>query len=292
MRAALLLALAGALTCCASRSPLPTTVCHAPRIDTADQEPTDGEWARLLSVADETRRGTCEPLLARASAAHASCDVAPRGARVAVEPVVLAREPIDEATWIVWVGDARVGETWGSGPIAVVRRTELGLEVQALGRHDGPFEGARARALRAGETDVVVIETERCASGAPCTREARFLVRAGGALTPATVRSGPRCEAAIDLRRGVPAVSLEASDWVVTSTVETAGDALLVREHASLRPRSEDGVARPAVREASAERRLVIERGALRADREALLSRLLDEDTARDPHATRAATHR
>lgn len=274
------LALWLALSACeAPLRPLSTTMCHEVRSASASAggehelaEPTDAEWIHLLTDDEEGRPSSCERALALAPPQEPRCEGAPAralGELHAIPPRIVARMHREGEDDVLWVATHRTADGMHAGPVAMVRRTALGLEVQALGRHVGPAEHVDARVLRAGSMVVVSIESE-----AGQDRVADLLIRAGGALVPAALEDPELgCQAPARLvlrgRREQPTGDGWTRQAVHTTVLDEGAGALLVREHLTIRELdAHDRDAPPrATHDADAVRRLVASGTRLRADR-------------------------
>lgn len=242
----------------------------------AGDEPTDAEWLALLTDDEEGPSSSCERVLARTPPPVPRCEggvTAPAPALRAIAPRIAARlhRPGDDD--LLWVATHLTEDGRHSGPLAVVRRTALGLEVQALGTHVGPAEQAELRILRTSTASVVSVEAD---SGS--ARIARLLMQSGGALVPAALddpEGGCRAPAEIVLRR----VDEERrpDGWtrreVRTAVLEESDSAVLVREHLTVRELDLENADAPprATHDADAIRRLVPSGAHLRADRRELM---------------------
>lgn len=306
------LGIAGALVACdAPLRPLPTTMCHEVRSGLATagaedgtggdgsaeppreaDEPSDAEWIALLTDDEEGRPSSCERALALTPPQEPRCDGSPprTPARLfAIPPRIAARMHREGEDDVVWVATHRTAEGMHAGPIALVRRTTLGLEVQAIGRHVGPAEHVEARVLRAGGAVVVSMESESAGD-----RVADLLVRSGGALVPAALEDpelGCQAPARVVLRRRREE---RATDGWVSRSVRTAmldetPDAIVVREHLSIRELDAADLDAPprATHDADAVRRLVASGTRLRADRGPLAAPARDRTHATPPVSVR-----
>jgi hypothetical protein len=149
-------------------------------------------------------------------------------------------------------------------------RTELGLEVQALGWHTGSIENVSLRTWRIDGRYVVGV-----ASRVGATDVVDLLVQAGAVLGLASIEEAETCAPARsvvhDETRGPP-----RAGWT-TRTIRSAvlsvdGPLLVVEEHVSVDEISELRPDAPprASHEANGERRLVLAGARFRADREGL----------------------
>lgn len=272
MRSLAIVTVALASACTTALQPLPTTVCH--RSVASEAEGTEREeaaWTSLLVDDGEGRRSSCERALARTPPSEPRCAGAPpaHGQLFAIPPrlAAVARRPGEDD--VVWVATHRTADGSLSGPLAIVRHTAVGLEVQALGTHAGPGEQAHPRILRAGPTTLVVIEA---AQGD--TRVAHLLVQSGGALVPAALDDptlGCQSPARIVLRRTDrgPAPGGWRERRVRTATIDEEAGTFVVREHLSVEEVDSDGPdARVRARRDSDRVRTLTAAGArLRADR-------------------------
>jgi len=265
-----ILALGFVSACAPSLRPLPTTVCHHAGGGGAGSN-GDVAWTSLLVDDDEGLRSSCERALARTPPSVPRCEGAPAIEQLlfAIPPrlVALARRPGEDD--IVWVATHRTHEGALSGPIAIVRPTELGLEIQGLGTHTGPGEQVHMRILRAGTATLVAIE-----SALGETRVADLLVQSGGALVPAALEDptlGCQAPARVVLRR--TDVHPTAGGWrerrVRTATLHEDASAFVVREHLSVEEVDSDDPDAPvrARRESDRVRTLTATGARLRADR-------------------------
>lgn len=286
---ATLCALFAAVLCAACEAPLrplATTVCHEARAAAATagaesapiHEPTDAEWIALLTDDEEGRSSSCEIVLARTPPQVPRCDGAPAPAPatlLAIPARIAARMHRDGEDDLLWVATHRTQDGRLSGPLAVVRRTVLGLEVQALGPHLGSAEHAELRLLRTGTTSVVAIEAEH--EGA---RVGHLLIQSGGALVPAAIDdpAGAGCQAPARLVLRRIDEERRADGWTrrATRTAVLAEDegAVIVREHLTIRELdlADPDAAPRATHDADAVRRLVPSGTRLRADRGALMA--------------------
>ncbi|MDQ3034188.1 MAG: hypothetical protein M3Y87_17400, partial [Myxococcota bacterium] len=271
--------------CDAALRPLASTMCHESRPGASTsgaesatpEEPTDAEWIALLTDDEEGPSSSCEVALARTPPQIPRCrraSAGPAPALLAIPPRIAARLHRSGDDDLLWIATHQTGDGMRSGPLAVVRRTALGLEVQALGTHLGPAEHAELRMLRTGAATVVAVEAD--SGGA---RIAQLLIQSGGALVPAALddpEGGCSAPAQIVLRR---ADETRRSDgWtrraVRTAVLDESDDAVLVREHLTVRELDlADADAPPrATHDADAIRRLVPAGARLRADRAALMA--------------------
>jgi hypothetical protein len=195
MRASVLLAWL-ALAGCGGPQLLTTTIFHAPL--TRDATLDDADWARLATAASAT------------SVDH-----------------VLARTPLDEDTWMLWLG----GES-RAGALVRARRTDVGLEAQSIGAHVGPSIRPSIRALSVGLVRVVVVESSSAVESTE--RDAWLYVERGSEIVPLSLDGG-----AAHLRvRAERRVAIDRS-WsrasTLTATFDVGAHGLVVHEHASVR---------------------------------------------------------
>lgn len=270
MRTLGILALGLVSACAPSLRPLPTTVCH--HVGAGDGGPQgDVAWTSLLVDDDEGLRSSCEAALARTPPSVPRCEatpvVEPRLFAIPPRLVALARRPGEDD--IVWVATHRTQDGALSGPIAIVRSTQLGLEIQGLGTHTGPGDQLHMRILRAGPATLVAIE-----STLGETRVADLLVQSGGALVPAALEDptlGCQAPARIVLRRSD--LRPTGGGWrerrVRTATLHEDAAAFVVREHLSVEEVDSDDPDAPvrARRESDRVRRLTVTGTRLRTDR-------------------------
>lgn len=264
----LIAALALGLGCAAQLRTLPTTVCHRSKADGAT-EPTEAEWTALLHDDGEGAATSCEAALARTPPSAPRCEHEERSPAptFAIAPRLVAHAQRTGEDDLVWIATHRAGEHELSGPIAIVRRTALGLEVQALGTHTGPSEQVSLRLLRAGASTAIAIE-----SADRGERVADLMIQAGGALIPAVIDEPGRCRsrARVILRRSDDRGA--SGRWrerrVRSATLEEGEGAVIVREHLrvdEIDPADPEAPPR-ARRESDRVRRLVPEGARLRAD--------------------------
>ncbi|WP_053235919.1 hypothetical protein [Sandaracinus amylolyticus] len=286
-RVAMMVLMLGALAACeAPMRPLPTTVCHEARRAAPSAggesievpEPTDAEWIALLTDDEEGRPSSCEELLARTPPQEPQCaSDRPRalGTLHPIAPRIVARLHREGEDDVLWVATHTTAAGLHVGPLALVRRTTLGLEVQAIGRHAGSADHAEARVLRTDDAIVVSIESELAGD-----RVADLLVRSGGALVPAALDEpevGCQAPARIVLRHRA---EQHADDGWTIRTVRTAvldedPHAVVLREHLTVREiDAADPDAPPrATHDADGIRRLTPTGVRLRADRGPLAPR-------------------
>ncbi|UJR78608.1 hypothetical protein [Sandaracinus amylolyticus] len=275
-----ILTLVALAACEAPLRPLASTVCHETRRasssaggeSTEASEPTDADWIALLTDDEEGRPSSCEELLARTPPQEPVCTGArPRalGTLHPIAPRIVARLHREGEDDVLWVATHTTSEGLHVGPLALVRRTTLGLEVQAIGRHAGSADHAEARVLRTEDAVVVSIESELAGD-----RIADLLVRSGGALVPAALDDpdvGCQAPARIVLRRRD---EQRADDGWTIRTVRTAvldedARSVVLREHLTVRELdAADPDAPPrATHDADGIRHLTPSGARLRADR-------------------------
>jgi hypothetical protein len=212
---------------------LPTTLFHVSLDRT--RELTDTDWMAL---------------------AHASPDIAATNV-----PAVVAISPDD---WITWIADDE-----GSATLLRVRRTELGLEAQAVGHHHGPRVRPTLRALHVGSALVVVVESS--ATSSSTERNAWLYVEEGAVIAPLMLDGASACvrvrgEEERPLDRGWSRAAVQ------TATLDSEAGSIVVHEHESVR---EVATGRPeqAARshyEVERARTLTLRAGRLFADRGSL----------------------
>lgn len=271
--------------CEAPLRPLASTMCHEVRFAAASAggeaaelaEPTDAEWVDLLTDDEEGESSSCERVLARTPPQIPRCEGQPVAAAptlLAIAPRIIARLHREGDDDLLWVATHRTSEGMHAGPLAVVRRTALGLEVQALGTHVGPSAHAELRILRAASAAVVAVEADRGDE-----RVAHLLIQSGGALVPAAldVAPGERCLAPAQLVLRQVREERRPDGWtrraVRTAILAESEDVVIVREHLTVReldPSDPDAPPR-ATHDADAIRRLQPAGSRLRADRDVLM---------------------
>lgn len=209
---------------------------HEPPLEPT--EPTDAEWISLLTDDEEGAPSSCERALGRTPPRMPHCaSRAPSVPRVRapIPPRIIARLHREGEDDVVWIATHLRENGMQLGIVAITRRTSIGLEVQAMGPHEGPSENAELRLLRTGSGVIVSVEADRGEA-----RVARFLIQSGGSLVQ-TVIDGTTDEDCQDpgeivLRRieEIPHVDGWTSRVVRTATLEERSDGVLVREHLTI----------------------------------------------------------
>jgi hypothetical protein len=174
----------------------------------------------------------CEPARTRVEAIETGCgESLASGQEVRVEPRVLAASRREGEPEVVWVATHLVNAERARGPLAIVERTALGLEVQALGIYEGPIEVLDVRLFRVAGAYVVAIEQTQ--EGGSMLE---LLVQSGGALVVAGFEDvDGRCtDTARVTVRGAEFEPL-GGGWsrrtTRTSTLLPTPTALVVQEH-------------------------------------------------------------
>lgn len=224
-------------------------MCHVERASTVSvggehelplepTEPTDAEWISLLTDDEEGAPSSCERALSRTPPRMPHCTSrAPSTPRVRapISPRIVARLHRDGEDDVVWIATHLVESGMQLGIVAIIRRTSIGLEVQAMGPYEGPGENAELRLLRTGSGVIVSVEADRGEA-----RVARFLIQSGGSLVQAVIDGATDrdCQepGEIALRRveELPRVDGWTSRVVRTATLEEQSDGVLVREHLTI----------------------------------------------------------
>lgn len=190
MKRAALLGCALALTACgaAPLRPMASTRCHTVRpLDAVEPLPSD--WTRLLTIGEETDHDACAAELALSPRHLNAC-----GERVEpvalgrIEPRLIAHQREGTGPDVVWVAVEADDTGIVAGPIAVVVRSPLGLEVQALGWLRGPEARAQLRIHALPEGNVIAAMLH-----VGDEEHALLLAQSGGALTPAGITEGELC---------------------------------------------------------------------------------------------------
>ena len=232
MKRACLLLCAAMLSACgaAPLRPLATTRCHATRGLRAS-EPTDADWARLLTLGEETHHDPCAAELALSPRHLNACGEALESAPLGrIEPRLIAHQREGEGPDVLWV--AVEGDDAGivAGPIAVVVRTPLGLEVQALGWLRGPEARAQLRMHVLEEGNVIAAMLH-----VGDEEHALLLAQSGGALTPAGITDGTACTPGDVVLHATSTADGASRAWMLR-TVQSAvlrveDGALVIEEH-------------------------------------------------------------
>lgn len=262
------------LLCCAAMSacgaaplrPLSTTRCHAMRA--LASEPTDADWAHLLTLGEETNHDPCAAELALSPRHLNACGEAVESTALGrIEPRLIAHQREGEGPDVIWV--AVEGDDAGivAGPIAVVVRTELGLEVQALGWLRGPEARAQLRMHALAEGNVIAAMLHIGEE-----EHALLLAQSGGALTPAGITDGAQCTSGDVLMHATSMNDGSSRAWAMR-TVQSAllrveEGALVIEEHTQRAevPRADPSA--PARSTETAQRRRVLHlHGARLSDR-------------------------
>lgn len=275
--------------------PLASTMCFEPRArssgsdDAASERidaPTDAEWIALLTDDEEGPSSSCERALARTSAPLPTCGAAPSSAAPSLRAIparIVAHGEREGEDDVIWVATQRTADGRFAGPLAIVRRTALGLEVQALGSHLGAADRAELRLLRANAGAVVVVAAERGGE-----RVATLLVQSGGAIVPAALEEPEgACAAPAEIvLRGTRDVAI-GEGWTRretrTAVLDESVRGVIVREHLTVAERdASDPDAPPrATHDADAVRTLAVSGARIRADRPPLVPSVRAEEQTR-----------
>jgi hypothetical protein len=178
---------------------------------------------------------------------------------------VAARADLSADEWLVWlVSDA------GSGALARVRRTELGLEVQSRGAHVGAAIRPSVRVLVVRGIRIVVVESST--SEQSTNRDAWLYAEHGPEIVLLTLDGAP-ARIPVRAERTTPLPDGWARSTTLTATFEAGPEGIVVHEHASVRELAEGRPELPARSTHEIERARVLRRaqGRLTADRESLI---------------------
>lgn len=233
---AFVLGVAALLPACGGAQFLPTTLFHAPLAPGAS--PSEDSWITLARAG----AGTGQDTLAFAG-------------------------PIGEGEWIAWTTQAIGVE--GAGTLVLARRTELGLEAQAAGAHEGPSVRASVRVLTVGPARVIIVESSSAQTSTD--RDAWLYTEERGRIVPLGIDQGDtRLRVRAEQRAALEGGWCRASTF--TATFEAEGAELVVHEHASVREIAIDRPELPArsTYEVERARRLRWSGGVLRSDRPSL----------------------
>ena len=259
MRRAALLACSLLLVACgaAPLRPMSSTRCHAVRpLDAV--EPSASDWTRLLTIGDEAGHQACAAELALSPRHLNAC-----GERVEaialgrIEPRLIAHQREGTGPDVIWVAVEANEAGIVAGPVAVVVRSPLGLEVQALGWLRGPEARAQLRIHALPEGNVIAAMLH-----VGDEEHALLLAQSGGALTPAGITEDAQCAPGNIIVRATTTGEGSSRAWM-TRTLQSAllrveEGALVIEEH-TLRtevPRSDPSA--PARSTETAQRRRML----------------------------------
>jgi hypothetical protein len=224
--------------CESALAPMASTVCYERAVVSAggeSREPEDADWIGLLTTRDEGQLSGCELALEELPTRPPPCSAVPEGRRLTpIRPEVVAYEARPGELEAVWVATHGIqGTSWVRGPLALVARTPLGLEVQAVGVHEGSRNRAALRVLRPSGGTVVVVESEEGSR-----RIADLLVQAGGTLNRAEPPGEERCASPAHVLLLDQSEARE-NTWLMRTVLSTQisdeEGALWIREHRSVR---------------------------------------------------------
>lgn len=153
--------------------------------------PTRAQWIGLLTAEDE-HPSPCDQQLRNTAPLIASCGgrspaLTPELSPIPARVVGHHYEPGNPTYDLVWVATHRArdeNDPRVRGPIAIVARTETGLEIQALGWYFGSLDAMELRFWKLGNQWVVGIE-----SSIDGVRGMDLMLQAAGALVTAAIES-------------------------------------------------------------------------------------------------------
>jgi len=284
------LLLIGLLVGCASAPRGPEPLCTAARAPNAPAEVPPEEWAALLihGYDPKTNQLAGAPVdCTGAPIAWTEVDdsCAPRD-----EPALVPRPrrgpppaivgTLSDTERLVWVPLLQASTGEAVGPLARIVDRRTSLDVVTLGSARGLVDRGSLRLERVGETDLVLLEGQRC-EGPTCQRTLRLIPQRGRRFIgePFSTLTGACAGPALiwsqrQEERSLPGNVIRAVE--LESTINPGGGALLI--HEQLRVKERDARAPSSAarleRSAEADRTVTLEGGRIRVDRPSLWARL------------------
>ena len=220
------------LTACgaAPLRPMASTRCHAVRpLDAVEPSPSD--WTRLLTIGDEVSHQACAAELALSPRHLNACGERLESAALGrIAPRLIAHQREGTGPDVIWVALEANDAGVVAGPIAVVVRSPLGLEVQALGWLRGPESRSQLRihALPEGNVIAAMLHVGE-------EEHALLLAQSGGALTPAGITEGALCTPGDIVVRATTTGDGSSRAWMSrtlqSALIRVEGGALVIEEH-------------------------------------------------------------